>query len=239
MFMESFATRMILGFFKRPAISFMAYLIIVALFSFTPRGEGIVLLLYLICPWLALLILLLNFPFFCAAFRNFKMAEVKKKNHAVEHGTILLLRAKYEPAARIGGSAESSGFRVWGVKKERHLRRALEDFRSELSNGRAREVISGACGSQIVTAQGFGLAILTASWIAIVLIEPSMLTSGIMLAANVFLYYLLRGKVGVAFQERFFLSTEFTDFRVHSITKVKKIPYIEKGTVHFVKTSFQ
>jgi hypothetical protein len=237
--MKSFAPGMIIGVLKRPAVSFFSYFFIVTLTVFSIKeGGNSILFLYLLFPWIVILLLLLNLPFFSALFRYFKMSEEKKRNHALEHGTILLLRRKYEPSVRIGGFAESQGFRIWGIKHQQHLWQALKDFRNDLSHGKAEEIISRACGSQVVTAQGFGLTLLTASWLAIIFIDPAMSISGIILAANVVAYFLLRGRLGAVIQKKFFLSVNFNNFSILSIDRVKKRPFLERDPVYFVKINF-
>ena len=97
-------------------------------------------------------------------------------------------------------------------------------------------VISLRCSSNIATAQGFGLIILSISALFLKLVYANHEAILLILATNIILYVLLRRKLGGWIQEKLFMSLNFSSARIHSINKVKKDAFWEFNPVFFVKT---
>ena len=110
--------------------------------------------------------------FIATLFRGFAMSEKRRRNHALEHGTIYFIRKKFGNNFAVGGSAADDGFRISGVSKKEALRNAFDQFQKEHSNGNSSLIILKGCGSNIITAQGFGLILLTLSAITVKIFRP-------------------------------------------------------------------
>ncbi len=225
-----------LNFIKNPLSGFIFYLILVLLFLYVPpEGLGAIGFMILL-PFVLFLVVGLNLPFFSTLFNRFTMSANKKRNHALEHGTIYFLKKRFGKKFRVGGYAKKNGFRICGVAKKNDIIQAFDQFSKELSRKNPKLFISLRCGSNIVTSQGFGLILLTLSTFALKIFESSDLIIALVLAANVAFYILLRKNLGNWIQEKLFMSTDFSSARIHSINKVKKKIYWEVNPVYFVKT---
>jgi len=221
----------------RPLTGFFFYLGLIAFVIYAPRKGGDLIVFFMVLPWLLLIAIGLNMSFVALIFRQFTFSESIKKNHAIEHGTIVFLRRRYGGKARFGGSAESDGFRICGVQKEEHLLRAFEELLKELKIGNSRIIISMRCGSNIGTAQGFGILLLTITGLLLLLFNSDHISSMAALIMNVLIYFLLRTRLGNWFQSKFFMSLDFSQAKIRSIYKVKKKIFWERDPVYFVKTA--
>jgi len=83
--------------------------------------------------------------FISLLFQRFTLSEEKKRNHALEHGTIYILRQKYGKNAKIGGVAKKDGFRVCGVNNKDDLKKAFDQLVKELKKENSEFVISMSC----------------------------------------------------------------------------------------------
>jgi hypothetical protein len=164
------------------------------------------------------------------------LSEEKKRNHALEHGTIYILRQKYGKNARIGGVAKKDGFRICGVSKKEDLKSAFYQLVKELKKENSELIVSMSCGTNVSTAQGFGIIILTISFISILILRPIPEVIFIILALNVILYFSLRRRLGNWIQKRLFMSLNFSDASIHSINKAQKEIFWERNPVYFIKT---
>lgn len=226
----------IIKFIKNPISGFIFYLICIAIFLYVPpEGFGNMAFVFLL-PFVLFVIIGLNLPFFSALFRRFTMSMDKKRNHALEHGTIYFIKKRFGNKIRVGGYAEKNGFRICGVSKKHDIIRAFDKFTQEFSQKNTELFISLRCGSNIVTSQGFGIILLTISAIVLRLFKASDLIIAMALVANVLFYLLLRRNLGNWVQGKLFMSTEFSSAKIHSINKVKKKIYLEINPVYFVKT---
>ena len=193
--------RKFLNFIKNPLSGFIFYLICVSLFLYVPpEGFGAIAFIFLL-PFVLFVIIGLNLPFFSTLFSRFTMSANKKRNHALEHGTIYFLKKRFGNKLRVGGHAEKNGFRICGVSKKHDIIQAFDQFAKEFSRKNPELFISLRCGSNIVTSQGFGLILLTISTFALKIFESPPLIIALVLAANVAFYILLRKNlcmIGVA-----------------------------------------
>jgi len=113
--------RKFLKFIKNPLSGFTFYLICILVFLYVPpEGFGIVAFIFLL-PFVLFVVIGLNLSFFSTLFRRFTMSKDKKRNHALEHGTIYFLKKRFGEEIRVGGSAEKNGFRICGVSKKNDL----------------------------------------------------------------------------------------------------------------------
>jgi hypothetical protein len=92
----------------------------------------------------------------------------------------------------------------------------------ELKKEKSELIVSMSCGTNVSTAQGFGIIILTFSFIIILILRPMPEVIFIILALNVILYFSLRRRLGNWIQKRLFMSLNFSDASIHSINKAKK-----------------
>lgn len=228
--------RKFIRFVINPLSGFVLYLFIIAFFLLFPRSGSMTILFYFCLPFLFLAVLGLNIPFVSILFRRFTMSEKQKWNHALEHGTILFLRQKYGKNARIGGRAKKDGFRISGVRDKTDLVRAFKDLSEELGHEDSDLIVSMRCGSNITTAQGFGIILLTLSGVGILVFRPIPEVSFSILVLNVLMYFLLRRRLASWIQYKLFMSLNFARARIHSINKVKKEIFWEQNPVYFVKT---
>ena len=228
--------RKFLNFIKNPLSGFIFYLTFVLLFLYVPpEGFGAITFIILL-PFVLFVVVGLNLPFFSTLFSRFTMSANKKRNHALEHGTIYFLKKRFGKKFRVGGYAKKNGFRICGVSKKHDIIQAFDQFAKEFSRKNPELIISLRCGSNIVTSQGFGLILLTISTFALKIFESPDSIIALVLAANIAFYILLRKNLGNWIQEKLFMSTDFSSARIHSINKVKKKIYWEINPVYFVKT---
>lgn len=224
-----------LRFITKPLTGFIFGLLVVAIIIFIPRNGPNLILLYLVLPWLVFVAILLNMNFISLVFRRFTLSEAIKKNHALEHGTIFLLRRKFG-RARIGGSAEADGFRICGDLKKEHLVNAFDELLKEIKQGHSELIVSMTCGLNNATAQGLGIILLAVTTIILLLSGADRIISFLALIANVLLYFLLRTRLGNWVQNKFFLSLDFSTARIQSIYRVEKKIWWERNPIFFVKT---
>ncbi|MCP4344495.1 MAG: hypothetical protein GY795_03090 [Desulfobacterales bacterium] len=162
------------------------------------------------------------------------MSEAKKINHALEHGTIYFIRKKFGNNIKVGGCAEEAGFRICGISEKKEIINAFETFIK--NDNKENIIILMRCGSNIVTAQGFGLILLTVSAVFLKITHANHVIISVILLLNVLIYYLLRKNIAEMVQEKLFMSLNFKTARIHSINKVKKKRYTEINPVYMVKT---
>ena len=224
-------------FITRPVTGFISHLLVVAFVVLVPLNGPNLVILYLVLPWLALAAVALNMSFVSMVCRRFTLSPATKRNHALEHGTIFFLRRRYGGKARIGGSAERGGFRICGVHTKEHLVIAFDDLVRELKKGNSDLVISLRCGTNMATAQGLGVIMLSLTAFVLLVTQATPAVSLAALCINVLLYCVLRARLGNWVQSRFFMSVDFSEARIRSVYRVKKTQFWERDPVFFVKTA--
>lgn len=157
----------------------------------------------------------------------------------MEHGTIHFIQEHYGPGVRVGGRANYNGFRVSGIKDQKDIRDAFKRMADCYARGNRDEIIavSRGCGSNIVTAQGFGMVLLTITGVMSLVLNLNTTVSLLLLGLNVVIYILLRHRLGNWIQERFFISLDFKDVRIEWIRSVPK-KFFERNHTYFIKTRF-
>jgi uncharacterized protein DUF6391 len=163
------------------------------------------------------------------------MTEAEKVNHALEHGTIFFLRRRHPGKFWIGGRAQADGFRLNGLGSPEHIVPAFTELCEQLARGDTSPSISQSCGSNIVTAQGYAIVLLTVSAPFLFFLHLSVRARVIILGTNLAAYFLLRKRLGNWLQRRFFMSFAFENPTVHSIREVKPKAR-ERRRVFFVRT---
>ncbi len=226
-----------LRFLMKPAYSFLLYFMLITFLVTAPdKGESVALVIFLF-PWLLLVLAFVNLPFVMQLFRLFRMSKAKKINHALEHGTIYFLRLEYGKKARVGGRALADGFRLSGVKNKKDIRDAFKkacDYIMQKAPGE-KLTVSTLCGSNIITAQGFGVVLLTLTAIVLLLFDFTVVVSLVILGFNGLIYLLLHSRLGNWTQGRYFISLDFKTAAITSVNHVKK-QFLERDTVFYVKT---
>jgi hypothetical protein len=229
----------ILLFLLNPLYSFFFYLAIISFIALMPDKGDVIAFLVFGFPWFVIIIFFLNLPFFGAAFRGFTLSENKKRNHALEHGTVHFLTKRYGKTAKVGGKAKHDGFRISGVRNRTDIQTAFKEMLDALveKNTRNNTFISQMCGSNVCTAQAFGMISLTLTGILSMVLGISGMFSLGLLILNVLIYFLLRHRLGLWIQRRLFLSLDFENAKIELIRSVPK-KILEHNHVYFVKTMF-
>jgi hypothetical protein len=230
------AQKILLRFIFQPLTGFIGFLLLVIVILFVPWNGPSLMFFSLAAPWLLVPAILLYLPFISMVFHRFTLSESTKRNHALEHGTILMIRQQYGRRVRIGGNAEADGFRIYGVEKKEFVEHAFSQLLTELKRGSSEIIVSMRCGSNIGTAQGLSVVLLSLSTVILLLTDADPTVSLAVLSIDVFLYFLLRARLGNWVQRRFFMSVDFTDARIQSIYRIKKESLWEREPVFFVKT---
>lgn len=184
-------------------------------------------------PWLLPLFGILNLPYLVNAFRAFRMDLVTRRNHALEHATILYLEANC--GRRFSGRAERNGFRVAGHASAKEIKAAFDLVRRAVQSGEQLTYVSPRCGSNIVTALGLGMGLLLVVALGSVLLRPPLSVRAGTLTAVVLLFVGLRHGIGNAIQRRYFMAVDFAEI---SLRDVRSAPQelFDRGPVHFVET---
>lgn len=221
------------GFFGRPLLPFLVQLTVLVplILAAEPRRAAASYLFFL--PWLLPVFALLNLPFVFAMFRAFKMDPTTRRNHALEHATILELEAR--TGRRLAGRAGPKGFRVSGHVTIDDVHEAFDRVRQTLRAGEPLTCVTPRCGSNIVTAIGFGLVLLLTLVAWSVASQPPWAWRAGSLVAVMLSFVALRRPLGSAIQQRFFISTDFGDV---TLRNVRHVPagLFERGSVVFVET---
>jgi hypothetical protein len=186
-----------------------------------------------ILPWLLPVFGIVNLPFVVGAFREFQMDLQTRRNHALEHATILCLEANSRK--RFSGYAEQNGFRVAGHASVKEIRTAFEHVRRAIQSGERLSYVSPRCGSNITTALGFGLGLLLFVAIWTVLFDPPLFVRASALIAVVFLFVGLRHGIGNVIQRRYCMAVDFEAVHLRNVRSVRR-ELFERGPVHFVET---
>jgi Domain of unknown function (DUF6391) len=220
-------------FFVRPILPFAIQLIILTplILAEDPRAVGTAYLF--VSPGLLPLFAVLNLPFVFGAFRAFHLDPRTKRNHALEHATILILEA--ESGRRFAGRAHPNGFRICGHTTASEIKAAFERVRRVVESGGELACVSRRCGSNVVTALALAMGLLTLVAVASIVFRPSLFVRAGALIAVVLMFVGLRRAIGNAIQRRFFLSADFIQVSLRGIRGVPQ-KLLDRGPVHFVET---
>lgn len=189
---------------------------------------------FIAAPFVIIGLTALNLPAVAAAFRRFRLPLATRRNHALEHATIIILRASGKK--RVGGRASETGFRIHGRVTEREIEDAFAQVCRAVRAGRPLEYVSPCCGSNIVTALGGATSLLLLMAIATLTVNPPLAVRIGGFAGAVILFFGLRRRLGNALQRRFFMATDFADVSLRGIRREKPDP-VWGSQLYFVKTA--
>lgn len=220
-------------FFRRPILPFVLQLIILMplILAEDVRRAGGVYVFAL--PWLLPLFGILNLPYVVRAFRAFRLDHATKRNHALEHATILYLEAS--SGRRFSGRAARNGFRISGHASAREIKAAFDRVRSVIHAGEQLSYISPRCGSNIATALGFGMGLLLLVALGSVLLRPPLSVRAGAVTAVVLLFVGLRHGIGNIIQRRCFMAVDFAEVSLRDLRTAPQ-ELFDRGPVHFVET---
>ena len=225
-----------LWFFRRPILPFVLQLVVLMpliLAADVGTATGVY---GFALPWLLPVFGLANLPFVVGAFRAFRLDLPTRRNHALEHATILYLEAK--SGKRFSGQAERNGFRVAGHASVKEVKAAFDRVRRVVQSGEPLSYISPRCGSNMVTALGFGMGLLLLVAIGTVLFQPPLFLRAGVLIAVVLLFVGLRRGIGNMIQRRWFMAVDFEAVYLRNVRPARQ-ELFERGPVHFVETLVQ
>ncbi len=228
--------RAFLWYLRKPWVGYLLLFLLAGYWGLAPRTGEAVLFNGLVLPWLALLLVLLNLPFVGGVAKRMRLSKAKRRNHALEHGTIGLLYRRYGINSGIGGRARTNGFRVSGVSDPEHIREAFDEFMDLPKEERWELAVAKNCGSMIVVSQGLGIILLLLTLAAFTLWKPSQLLCGAALGGQLVLLVGLRRPLGRWLQRNRLLSLDFDRARVQRIKKVRAVHGFERPPVYLVKT---
>lgn len=225
--------RLVWGFFMRPVLPFAVEFVLLAplvLAADLPQASAFYLFL---APWILLAVSLLNLPLLGAVFSQFKMDRATRRNHALEHATILVLAADGVP--RLAGRAAQDGFRVSGGATPNQIRHAFNRVAQLVKDGQPLPHVSRHCGSNRVTALGLAILLLLLVCIGSLIARPPLAVRAWALAGVVVFFSAMRHAVGNWLQRRFFMATDFSRVAIEDLRQARPEP-IEEAPVYFVTT---
>ncbi|MCA9501059.1 MAG: hypothetical protein KC588_17835 [Nitrospira sp.] len=193
----------------------------------------------LLTPWLACLLIFLNFPFISGIIQRLRLTPQKRRNHALEHGTIHCFFHKHGQKKKVSGRAKTDGFRIAGIHSTKEIREAFSEFLSLDKQEKWNMAISNRCGSILVIAQGIGIISLLTALVFFSFWQPSPPTVALTLGTQLLLFLGCRHPLGRLLQKHRLLSLDFEDAKILDIKQVDRIPLIENGPVYFVRTHVQ
>jgi hypothetical protein len=220
-------------FLGRPLLPFLVQLAVLAPLILAPEPRRVVGGYLFFLPWLLPVFGLLSLPFVFAAFRAFRLDTATKRNHALEHATILELERT--GGRRLAGRSSRTGFRVSGHVTKADVRKAFDRVRRTVRDGEPLAYVSPRCGSNVVTAIGAGLGLLLGLVVWSVAGQPVWATRASALVTIVAVFATLRHALGNLLQRRFFTVVDFEDV---SLRDIRHVPpdLFDRGTVVFVET---
>ena len=221
------------GFYMRPILPFVLQFALLAPLTLAADLPAMTSLYVLISPWLVAILAVINLPILFLAFDSFKLDIAKRRNHALEHATVLLLRASGHK--RVAGQARSNGFRVSGGPSKKEIRAEFDTVQRQVSEGIPLVYVSSRCGSNRIMALAFGLLLLFSVTVLSALFRPSLLVRAAALIAVMIAFTVLRHPTGNWFQKHLFMATDFRKVKLRAVRKVKTRIW-DKSPTYFVET---
>ena len=221
------------GFYSRPFLPFLVQLALIAPLILVPDPRRAAAAYLFFLPWLLPLSGLLSLPFLFAAFRAFRVDAATKRNHVLEHATILELESRN--ARRLAGRASPKGFRLSGHVSIDEVRNAFDRVCRTVHAGEPLTYVSARCGSNVVTAIGAGVLLLIAAAVWSVTFQPSWSVRASALLAIAVSFVTLRRALGNALQRRFFMAEDFGDVSLRDVRHVSPEMF-DRGPAIFVET---
>jgi len=228
--------RVLVWYYKQPLLGYGVLCIIALCWGLLPRTGEDVVLAVLVAPWLFPLLILLNLPFVGGLIMRLRLHPAERRNHALEHGTIHCFLRRHGMKKKVGGEAESEGFRVSGIGSSKEIREAFSEFLALDQSERLSTAVSNRCGSMLVIAQGIGVILLLSAFAVFTFLPLSSSAVALLLGAQFLFYLALRRPLGCHLQRHRLLSFDFEEATILDIKQVERIPPFEKGPVFFVRT---
>ena len=219
--------------FRRPLLPFAVQSIVLTPLLLAPEPEEWLGGYFVAAPFLIIGMTLLNLPVVDSAFQKFRLPMSTRRNHALEHATVLILEASKK--GRVRGLAAENGFRLYGKVTEPQIREAFEEVCRTIRAGRPLVCITPRCGSNIVTALAVATGLLLLLTIASLILDlPLAVRTGGWVSAVV-VFVGLRRRLGNTLQRRCFIATDFVDVSLKGIRR-EPSRLAWRVPVHFVKT---
>lgn len=224
-------------YYRHPLVGYFVLFVVAVLWVVTPRRTEAVAMGAILLPWLVLGLGLLNAPLVGGAIKRLTLPLPVRRNHALEHGTIQLLRRAYGVKRGIGGRAASDGFRLSGARAPEDIRRAFGEFVSLPVDQRLAQAVANQCGSMLVITQGLALALMFATLVAVWAWQARPHEAGLLLGLQFILFLAGRRPLGRLIQRRRLLALDFDSASIRSIDKVQANHLTEWPPVYFIRTA--
>jgi len=225
--------RWLRGFYLRPVLPFALEFVLLAPLALGVDAPELTSFYLFVSPWLIAVLALLNLPFVRFAFESFRLDMATRRNHALEHATVLLLRT--QGLRRAAGHAKPDGFGVSGGPSAQEIRAAFDVVQRQVQDREPLVYVSRNCGSNRVTALAFALFLLLVVTIVSVLARPPLAVRAAALVMVVLVFASLRHVLGNWMQKQWFMSTDFASVSLRDVRKVKTRITDEPPT-YFVET---
>lgn len=210
--------RIIRSFYWQPIWLFALEFVLLAPITLGAEIPGLASIYLFLSPWLILALALLNLPLLRLAFDSFRLDMPVRRNHALEHATVLVLRGQGH--RHVAGRASGDGFRVSGGPTPAQIRDAFDVVRRQVAERATLTYVSASCGSNRVTALALAFLLLVLVTIVSLALRPPLFLRAVALVTVVLVFVALRHRVGNWLQARCFMAT---DFRAVSATDVRKV----------------
>jgi hypothetical protein len=228
--------KLVRWFFRRPILPLLVEICIFAPIVLAHDPSDVLGPYLFLLPWLALVFGVVNLPLVAAAFRAFRLDLPTRRNHAIEHATIHYLEKN--GTKRFSGRADRNGFRLCGESSAQEIRTAFEQVQQVVRERGQLPYISVRCGSNVVTALGLALVLLTTVVLGSVLLPPSWPVRAAALASVFLVFVVVRRRIGNSIQRRFFMTMDFDGISLGRIRKIQA-GLVDSGPVYFVETNIR
>lgn len=223
----------LLWFYRRSVLPFILQLVMLApLILLSTTNEAAAGYLFA-APLIVILSAIINLPFVASAFRSFRLDMATRRNHTLEHATILTLEGASR--RRFNGRSSADGFRIDGRTSAGEIEKAFRQVCYTIRNRKPLEYVSPRCGSNTVTALGLSVSLLLLFSVFAIVMRPPLTIRAAALALVVVLFIGLRTRLGNFLQRTRFTAIDFDEVSLHSVRRVTPT-LVERGPVHFVKT---
>jgi Domain of unknown function (DUF6391) len=228
--------RALVWYYRHPLLGYFILFVFGTLWAISTPDSGLLGLSLLAMPWLTIVLVILNLPLLGAAIQRLTLPLPVRRNHALEHGTIQLIRHAYGVTKGIGGKAAMDGFRISGARSQCDIESAFADFVALPPHERRVLAVVGQCGSMLVVAQGLGVALISGTLLVAGVWRPQPQEIGILLGVQFLLFLFGRRPLGRLLQEKRLLALDFRSARIQRIDRVRARHLIESSPVFFVRT---
>lgn len=228
--------RALFWYYRRPLLGYFLLFVASVGWIFALQGTAATGALLFLLPWLLPAVVVLNLPLIGGALRRLTLPLPVRRNHALEHGTIQILRQQHGTSRRMGGKAQRDGFRLSGTGGPEEIEAAFDRFVRLPPAERTKLAVADQCGSMLVVTQGLGLLVLLATVGCLTIWNPSRLVVAVVLGLQFAVYLLGRRPLGRLLQAKRLLALDFCTASIRSITKVRSDHFLEHPPTYLVRT---